>query len=359
MTAKQIALTLVLLLLAAVVTIGVLRGYWQRRSADRIRITSPNGIASLEKVSLGGVNQWMQIRGDDTAKPILLFLHGGPGFPQMPFAHLNAELEKEFVVVQWDQRGAGKSYSWSIPDESMQVDQFVSDAHDLVQLLLQRFHAPKCYLVAHSWGSMFGALTVARYPELFYAYVGIGQAADLRETAQVRYQFALDTARREHNQEATRELARIGRPPHNAEDHEYMEKWVNHYAEREHASISRARMVRLALSSPVYSWADLVRIPLGARYSFQQLWKEIFYETNLFREVPRLEVPVYFFLGRHDRVVTWEVAERYFNALEAPRGKQLIWFEDSGHWPQFEESQKYRDTLVHRVLAETSGEPHL
>lgn len=62
-----------------------------------------------------------------------------------------------------------------------------------------------------------------------------------------------------------------------------------------------------------------------------------------------------FFLGRHDRVVTWEVAERYFNALEAPRGKQLIWFEDSGHWPQFEESQKYRDTLVRRLLAETLG----
>lgn len=208
------------------VTIGVLRGYWQRRSADRIRITSPNGIASLEKISLGGVNQSIQIRGADKSKPILLFLHGGPGFPQMPFAHLNAELERHFVVVQWDQRGAGKSYSSSIPDESMRVAQFVADAHELVQILLARFGAQRCYLVAHSWGSLFGAQLAAQHPDLFFAYVGIGQTVDLPQTEQVLYQFALDSARREDNQKAIADLQRIGRPPHSNADHKFMTKWI-------------------------------------------------------------------------------------------------------------------------------------
>ncbi len=334
--------------------LAAFRSYEQYQVAKRIPITSPNGIASLEKVRLGGVDQWIQIRGVDQSKPVLLFLHGGPGFPQMPFSHLNAELEKEFVVVQWDQRGAGKSYSWSIPDESMRVEQFVSDTRELSQLLLRRFQQPKCYLVAHSWGSLFGALVAARYPELFYAYVSIGQVASLPETQQVRYQFALDAATKENNQEAVSELTHIGRPPHESFDNcKIMEKWVNHYSAEENRPIPPSRFYRLAFASPAYSWLDLARIPLGFKYSFAHLWREIFYEVNLFKQAPRIEVPVYFLVGRYDSVVTADVAQKYFEALEAPRGKQLIWFERSGHWPHFTESEKYRDVLFNRVLRET------
>ncbi len=351
---KYFVAGVVTVFLLAVTATGILRFYWQRQTAARLRIPSAEGIRALEKIRLGGIEQWVLIRGQDVRKPVLLFLHGGPGFPAMPFSHTDAALERDFVVVQWDQRAAGKSYTWAIPDDSMRVAQFVSDAHELVQWLQRRLGVRKVYLVAHSWGSLFGAQLVAQHPELFVAYVGIGQLVDLRATEQVRYQYALDAAHRENNKEAGADLERIGRPPHSAEDHEFMEKWVNYYSEREHPSVSPSRMVRLALSSPAYSWIDLCKIPLGARYSTQRLWKEIFYETNLFRQAPRLDVPVYFFLGRHDRVVTWEVVQRYYDALDAPRGKQLIWFEDSGHWPQFEEPQKYRDTLVHRVLAETA-----
>ncbi|MFN2507901.1 MAG: alpha/beta fold hydrolase [Chthoniobacterales bacterium] len=352
---KAIAIGAGVLVLIAIATLVVFRIIAQRGVAGRIRISSPGGIASLEKVRLGGVDQWIQIRGHDRTKPILLFLHGGPGFPQMPFSHLNAELEQHFVVVQWDQRGAGKSYSWSIPDESMRVDQFVADTRELTVLLLQRFKAEKCYLVAHSWGSLVGALTVARYPELFHAYVGIGQVAGLPETQQVRYQFALDSARKDNNTAAVAELTRIGRPPHSDFDHcKIMEKWVNHYAAEEHRSYPPSRFARLAFGSPAYSWVDLAKIPLGFRYSFSHLWREIFYETNVFEKVPRIEVPVYFFIGRYDWVVSADVAERYFNALDAPRRKQLIWFERSAHWPHFAEPEKYREMLVGKVLAETA-----
>jgi len=346
------------LVLGVTIIGAVLRLVAQHRVAERIRVPSPKGIASIEKVRLGGVDQSIQIRGHDRTKPILLFLHGGPGFPQMPFSHLNAELEKHFVVVQWDQRGAGKSYASAIPDESMQLDQFVADAHELTTLLLQRFDSEKCYLVAHSWGSLIGALIVARYPELFHAYVGIGQVAGLPETQQVRYDFALDHAREENNTDAVAELTRIGRPPHSDFDRcKIMEKWVNHYAAEEHRSFPPTRLARLAFASPAYSWIDLAKIPLGFRYSFSQLWREIFYETNLFEEVPRIEVPVYFFIGRHDWVVTADVAQRYFAELEAPRGKQLIWFEESAHWPHFAEPEKYREMLVGKVLAETAPPP--
>ncbi len=344
------------LLLLAIVTLLLWRALAQHRTAERIRIEPPGGINALEKIRLGGIEQWIQIRGHDRAKPLLLFLHGGPGFPQMPFAHLNAELEKHFVVVHWDQRGAGKSYSSAIPDDAMKVEQFVADTRELTQLLLQRFGAQKCYLVAHSWGSLFGALTASKYPELFHAYVGIGQVAGLPETQQVRYQFAVDSAERENNQKALAELRKIGRPPHDFDQCKIMERWVGHYSAIEHTPVASSKFIRLAFSSPVYSWADLVRIPLGVKFSFARLWKEIFYETDLFREAPRIDVPVFFFEGRYDEVVTTEVAQRYFHALEAPRGKQIIWFENSGHWPHFEESQKYRDALINSVLRSTDRE---
>ncbi len=346
-----VSVVVVLAILGAAVLV---RLYAQHRVAAQIKIDSPNGISSLEKVRLGGVEQWVQIRGRDKSSPVLLFLHGGPGFPQMPFAHLNAELEQHFVIVQWDQRGAGKSYSRAVPDDSMRVAQFVSDAHELVQILLARFDAPKCYLVAHSWGSLFGAQLVAQYPDLFFAYVGIGQTVDLPQTEQVLYQFALDSAQKERNENAIADLQRIGRPPHSDSDHKFMVKWVDYYSEREHPSLSRSHMTRLALESPAYSWLDLFKIPLGVRYSFQRLWKEIFYETSLFKQAPRIDVPVYFFLGRHDKVVTSEIAQRYFDALDAPRGKQIVWFEHSGHWPHFEEPEKYRATLIHQLLAKTT-----
>ncbi len=329
----------------------------QRRTTERIRIPATGGIHRVEKVRLGGYEQWIELRGRDATKPLLLFLHGGPGFPQTPFAHLNAELERDFIVVQWDQRAAGRSYSWSVPEGSMRVEQFVSDGRELLELLHARFGARSCYVVAHSWGSLFGAKLVAAHPELVTAYVGIGQAVDLSETAQVQYDFALDAARRADNPEAVSELEKIGRPPHSFEHHEPMNRWVNFYSEREHTSPSALWMTRLALQSPAYSWLDLLKIPLGFRYSFARLWKEIFFETSLFREAPRLEVPAYFFLGRHDMVVTSAVAQRYFEKLEAPRGKQLIWFENSGHWPQFEEPEKYRAAL-RRVLDETEPRTH-
>ncbi len=271
-TLRFIVLPLGILLAATVVVLILLRLYAQHKTAREIRITDSRGIHSIEKVKLGGLDQWIQIRGEDRSKPILLFLHGGPGFPQMPFSHLNAELEKEFVVVQWDQRGAGKSNSWSIPKETMKVEQFVSDTHDLVQMLLRRFRARKCYLVAHSWGSVFGTLVVARDPQLFCAYVSIGQVADYPESQQVRYQFALDAARRDQNEKALTTLRRIGRPPYPSFDQsDLLEKWVSHYADLSYPNISRWRMAWWALESPAYSWIDLIKIPFGVRYSSARL----------------------------------------------------------------------------------------
>jgi len=339
-------------LVVCVIGLGLSRLLLQRKTAEQIRIVSRSGIASLEKIRLGGIEQWVQIRGDNRANPILLFLHSGPGFPEMPFSHVNAALEKKFVVVQWDQRGAGKSYSGSIPENSMTIEQFVADTHELTQLLLERLGRSKLILVAHSWGSIVGALTVARYPELFEAYVGISQAVDPPESERMMYRSALETAAKQGNEKAGAELRRMGEPPYNNfADYRTMKGWVHQFRDAGYSEISPWKFAWLALASPAYSWSDLLRLALGMRFSFSHLWQEVFYRTDLLQQAPKLDVPVYFFLGRRDRTVTASaaLAERYFDSLDAPKGKHLIWFENSGHWPQLEEPEKFRAVLTNEL----------
>jgi pimeloyl-ACP methyl ester carboxylesterase len=340
---------LLFLLGSSIVSLLVLRAICQHRTAGRIKIVSASGIDSLEKIKLGGVDQWILIRGWNRDNPVLLLMHGGPGFPCMPFAHVAAELEKRFVVVHWDQRGAGKSYSPSIPARSMNMKQFVADMLELTDLLRVRFNQPRILLGAHSWGSMIAALAVAQAPERYSAYVAVSQAANAPESERLMYRWALDKAAEKGNEKAISELTHIGPPPYEQfADYDRMTGWIARFSGEEHRPVSQWHFLRLALESPFYSWADLMRIPLGARFSFSRLWREAFYGTDLLKQAPRLDVPVFFFLGRHDHTATASaaMAERYFEALDAPRGKRLIWFEKSGHWPQLEEPENFREVLM-------------
>lgn len=144
---------------------------------DANREIIPRSIASLEKIKLGGMDQWILIRGNDVSNPVLLWLHGGPGAAQMPIAHhFDKNLEKDFIVVHWDQRGAGKSNPKDFDEQTMTFEQFITDAHELTQYLKRRFNTEKIYLVGHSWGTQLGIKMVQLYPEDYFAYIGIGQA---------------------------------------------------------------------------------------------------------------------------------------------------------------------------------------
>lgn len=357
MTVKRIIVTLTLLLASLVISLVALRAFWRHQAAQRIRISSRVGIDSLEKVRLGGVDQWILLRGWNRENPVLLLMHGGPGFPCMPFAHAAADLEKRFVVVHWDQRGAGKSYSSSVSDSSMNMKQFIDDTLELTHFLRGRFNRPRIFLAAHSWGSMIGALAVAQAPDRFSAYFAISQTANAPESERLMYRWALDKAAEAGNEKALSELKTPGPPPYERfGDYQKMVDWITRFSSAEHRPISRWRFLHLALASPFYTWADLARLPLGARFSFSHLWREAFYDIDLLKQAPRLDVPVFFFLGRHDHTATASaaMAERYFNALDAPEGKRLVWFEHSGHWPQLEEPMRFQAEVI-QAANETGG----
>ena len=316
-------------------------------------IRTPQGIASLEAVTLGGVKQWILIRGQDSSHPVLLFLHGGPGSPEMPLEHyFGRGLEEHFVVVHWDQRGAGKSYSRRIPGESMTIEQFVSDTHDLVELLRKRFGQEKIYLMGHSWGSLLGVRVVQKYPDLFYAFIGIGQCVDLKRNEDISYQFVLTEAEKRGNQKALRQLKKIGPPPYeNTRELSIQRRWLTAFGGGMVHEGGLGRVVKMAVGAPEYTPADFVKYLASSFASSKAMDAEIM-KVNFLEQAPKLEVPVYFFAGRYDYNTPWELVQEYYTKLDAPKGKHLVWFENSAHSPNLEEPEKFVEETV-KVLEET------
>jgi pimeloyl-ACP methyl ester carboxylesterase len=318
-------------------------------------------IATLEAVRIGGSSQWILERSADVGNPILLYLHGGPGTSQLTAnRRATRQLEHCFTVVNWDQRGAGKSFRAISDDAKMTIGQFVEDTRELTEYLLRKFGQQRLILVGHSWGTVIGALTAARYPELFHCYVGIGQVARPAEGERLSYQWTLEQARARGSRRAIRALETMGPPP-------YPGDWLRStiaqraYLARFGGEVhgNRAGAAGLVLSgvlwSREYTLADRVNVFRGIHGSMRLLWPQLM-ATDLFTSVPELLVPVFFLEGRYDREAPAAVAERYFAALRAP-AKELIWFDESAHLPNSEQRDLFSQIMIGKVrpLATGSG----
>jgi len=307
----------------------------------------PSSVAEIHYLRLGGVDQWAMIRGEDVANPLLIMLHGGPGFPEMRlFRTFNAPLEKDFTVVYWEQRGTGKSFDRKIPKSSMAVEQFIADLDELVDTVRKRFGKEKVAIYGHSWGSALGVLYAARFTHKVAAYAGAGQVGDWPASEAICYQFTLTEAERRGNSNALRQLRAIGPPPHTGQRQMVQGKWLTHFLGMVRG-MSMWRLSRILLSGPESSVFDLPNILRGTLFSTYTMWEEIS-TLNLIKAAPALAMPVFFFIGRHDHVIAPETSVAYFDMLSAP-SKRLIWFEESAHEPPFEEPARFNAAMVELV----------
>jgi len=302
-------------------------------------------IDCKRKMKIGGVDQWVSLRSDDAANPIVLFLHGGPGTAQISFSRRpQRRLESFFLVVNWDQRGAGRSYSRNLSSEDMTIDRFVLDAEELIVALLREFSHDRLLLVGHSWGSIIGAKLVAKRPDLVRAYIGIGQVVDMQRGERLSYDFTLSEAERLGDGKALRDLRRIGHPPYGKlGDAGVQRKWLTkfHGATVEGTPVGTLlRNLSVRDTRPL----DVVRFIRGAMFSLRCL-EDQQNEVNLIRDVPAIDAPVYFCTGRRDYNVPFGLVIEYSAGLRAP-SKEIVWFERSGHMPNFEERDTFCDFCI-------------
>lgn len=315
---------------------------------DRAGGVLANSVAEAGTMRIGGIDQWMLLRGRDVGNPLLVYLHGGPGSSETGFVRAyNAELEDHYTVAYWDQRGAGRSFSTEIPSASMTIEQFLADLDELVDCLLTRFGKTKLVVVGHSWGSVIGALYAARHPAKVAAYVGVGQVADMTASEAASYAFVLSEAERRGNAKALAALRALGPPPHELKALAQQRRWLNAFGGATGPNLGLSAMTWKALRTPEASLWDFVRLFRGSLFSLRALWSDLM-SLELEREAARFEVPVFFVLGRRDMQVVAEVSARYFEALEVPV-KELVWFEQSGHFPAFEEPEKFHRLMLEKV----------
>ena len=310
----------------------------------------PDSIATMETVPIGGLAQRVWFRGLSQSNPALILLHGGPGATEAPlFRHYNSALEEHYLVIYWEQRGTGRSFSSDIPPASMTIERFVLDLDELVQLIKRRFGQDKVVLLGHSWGTVLGALYASRYPDNVAAYVGVAQMANIPHGRRLAYDFALSEAYRREDRKALKELEKIGPPPYASVDELLaVESWTERFGGVNHADISTGKLIWTALSTDEANLVDLVKFGQGNRFSLTHLEDEIS-RLDLSELYRSFAVPIVFLLGRYDRHVPSIAAEQYFESIQAPC-KRLVWFEQSGHNPPFEEPDKFNTVMIKEAL---------
>jgi pimeloyl-ACP methyl ester carboxylesterase len=311
----------------------------------------PNSIASLEKVNINGTEQWITIRGHDVNKPILLNLGmGGPGGGGFATRSLFEPLEKDFVVVSWDEPGTGKAYH-AAPISTLTVERFVEDAYTLTQYLRESFHQDKIYVYGVSWSSIIGIKLVQQHPELFYAYIGNGQMVNTTENDILGYEFALDYLKKKGDTKTLEALRRNGPPPYTGEN--VTGRYVA-YLDELNVYMGMPRLTVIVPIIPFfaseYGYVDKINHTRGVIDSFDAIYPQL-EDLDFITQAPELKVPVYFFAGRNDVNAMYTIVEEYYNVLEAPR-KELIWL-DGGHGLGGDNVHQFIDVMLNKVLAET------
>jgi pimeloyl-ACP methyl ester carboxylesterase len=303
-------------------------------------------IASLESVELNGRKEWITLRGRDAKAPLLLWLAGGPGGTELSTVRRDlGRLEERFVVAVWDQPGAGKSY-YAARHEDLSVDMYVDDASALIELLCARFGKRKVFLAGESWGSFLGVLVAKARPERIAAFFGTGQMVAFAENDRACYDLMLGWYRGKGDGAKVRTLERQGPPPYYGRGVSgkltafLMGTWQ--YMREEKGVVSGGDTLA-DIFSPEYGPVDKVHWITGIFNSLDAFYPKL-WDLDLRELAPRLEVPAYFLIGRHDINASVPLLEDYFAKLEAP-AKEVFWFERSGHNPWSSETGAFVERI--------------
>lgn len=352
-----------LLLLAPLPLAAQLRGYPMSRDsiagriADLQRIHTPEGIDTLEAVEVNGSTQWISIRGLNRANPILLVVHGGPASPLMGMTWAYQKpWEDFFTVVNWDQRGIGKNFSAADTARlapTMTEDQHLQDAAAVVRHVLSRLGRQKLVMMGYSWGTKFTPAVVARHPEWFHAWVGLGVVGTAANAEAALYNRVVELATRARDTVAMRELAALapypGPGPFDMGRALAVRGWVRRYDGGWYGKPDFALYEALPEWGPTYSTEDVAAVGPASAWAGPLISRSFVGHETL-----RFPVPVVFLMGRYDLHTPYAAARAYFDRIEAPR-KTFVTFERSAHMIMFEEPGRFLQALLTQVLPLAGG----
>jgi pimeloyl-ACP methyl ester carboxylesterase len=323
-----LALGLVLLLVPTAAGLVGWRALRQHDAARAERITTPDGIQQAGFVRIGGVDQWVQIRGEHRGNPVLLFVHGGPGFAMSPLTPVFRGWERDFTVVQWDQRDAGRTFSRN-GRQPLSMDQVARDGLEVADYVRHRLGQPKIVVLGHSWGSAIALDMVHRRPGLFSAYVGTGQMVDKAAQETDSYAMVLARARAAGDRAAVGELAHVGPPPYRTLDELLVQrKWLGAYytpAERDLFKVMAPLLVFAPGQSlrAAYDYNAAPKIAQAAAYD-----ENARFDARAFGLT--YGVPMFVFEGDQDMLTPFGPTRRWLDQIQAPQ-KAFVLLKGGAH----------------------------
>ncbi|MBC7923860.1 MAG: alpha/beta hydrolase [Ferruginibacter sp.] len=321
---------------------------------DLDKIVAPNGVQESYEITIGGVKQWVFVRGQDKNNPIILLVHGGPASPMAPVTWMfQRPIEEYFTVVNYDQRAAGKTYASNDTTnlgKTIRIEHYVNDAIELAEFIKRKYGKDKVILMGHSWGTIISMNTALKRPDLFYAYVGIGQVISSKDNERLSFEYALNQATKQKNEVALRELRSIalypGNQPITRERIIIARKWPQHYGGLSAYRTNSLYYFNAPLLSPSYTADDADAIDKGSLFTLGRILPE-FLNVD-FKHVKSFPVPVFMFMGRHDYTTPSGPTDSWLKQVKAPL-KKGIWFENSAHLIPLEEPGKMLITLMNEV----------
>ena len=330
----------------------------QRQVAKALELDAPNRIVEQRFVEVGGIDQWIQIRGEDRDNPVLLVLHGGPGWPNAVFTLPLRPWEQHFTVVQWDHRGAGKTLgrNGKAGSGEMTFDRRVADAIELIEFVRRHLDTDKVIVLAESMGTLTGLPLALRRPDLLHALVVTDLYVDMVANEARKRQLTLERLRAASNAKGVAALEGIGGDPTRWD----LRAWNSNMAWAFKTNVPTPNLDRRllfpqALSSPIYSLRDLYTLFAGFQWSTAQMFTELrAYDAR--RLGTRFEVPFFLFQGATDVVTLTSLAQEYFGEVEAPT-KGLALIPDAGHFAAFTQPERFLAellTLVRPLASATS-----
>ena len=326
--------------------------FWSSICHSQTTPTKETNSAINEKVfiELGGEKQYVEITGVSSKNPVLLFLHGGPGWPQTPhLRYFNSDLTKSVTLVAWEQSGCGKSYMNNQEPKNLSLEQLIKDAHQLTQILKKKFGQKKIYLAGFSWGSVIGFHLIKKYPEDYAAYFGISQIIDINRSINLSTEWIEQQAKLKGDKKMEQLVTQLKNKDTSLcknqldcfyKKYEFLTEYGGHIYRKE----SEEQIAIAETKYEDYKNYDWLK---GFMYSASHLGNAIFLTD--FTTTTNLKVPIYFFVGRHDWSLPSIVTEEFANKLTAPK-KEIVWFENSGHECLEEEPAKFNREIIDRVI---------
>ncbi|MUG47938.1 alpha/beta hydrolase [Paenibacillus woosongensis] len=308
------------------------------------KIEGKNSISILEQVEINGTGHELLIRGQDKSNPVVIFVHGGPAVSEIPYATKYQDLlEKDFTVVRYDQRASGKSYHFGEDYSNLSTDLLVEDLLILTDYISARLNQEKVILVGHSSGTYIGIQAAQQAPDKYEAYIGIGQVSNIVDSEWDSMNYVIDQAKQSGNTTDVQYLQGLTEQVRNGTAL-VPRQYVHKYGGAARLIDAEADMEQGLWFGPEYNLLDRIRYNRGAAYSQGILIRQALAEP-LPTIVTKLEIPVYFIMGQYDYMTSAKSAKAYFDQIEAS-SKEFITYEQSAHYPQFEEKETFSKWMV-------------